>query len=89
MLILFWAYVLCLLHTPHTLLIHPIIIIFFCYLFIIIIFILKRENENILNYKKLQKKIEKNLKTKNVLFCFVVFVRSPAPCDTHFQKYQK
>jgi len=22
---------------------------------------------------------------KNVLFCFIVSVRSPAPCDTHFQ----
>jgi len=55
---------------------------FVIYLFIII-FILKRENENILNYKKL-KKIEKNLKTKNVLFCFVVSVRLPASCDTHF-----
>jgi len=36
----------------------------FCYLFIIIIFILKRENENILNYKKLQKNRKKYKKPK-------------------------
>jgi len=26
---------------------------------------------------------------KNVLFCFIVSVLSPAPRDTHFQKYKK
>jgi len=82
--------VLCLLHAPHTLFKHPYIFVFPLLSFFnstIIIFFLKKRKQKyfkiIKNYKKI---IEKSKKMKNVLFHFIVSVRSPAPCDTHFQK---
>jgi len=49
---------------------------FFCYLSIIFFLLKKRENKNVLNYKNYKKIEKKNLKNENILFCFIVSVRS-------------
>jgi len=56
----FWACVLCLLHAPHTLLMHPIIaILFFTFIFFVINFFSIKEKMKIFwiikNYKKIEK----------------------------------
>jgi len=56
----------------------------------IYLFYLKKQKEQIyLKIIKIAKKIEKNLKDKNVLFYFIVYVQSLAPCDTYFLKIPK
>jgi len=67
-----------------------LLLLFFSLLsfFLLLNFFLKKIEKKNFNYKKLQK-IEKSKKRKMFFFCFIVSVRLPAPCDTHFKKYQK
>ena len=76
--LIFGACVYALLATPPTLLMHSTIVVvfFFYYLFFYYFFFLKRENENILNYIKLQK-IEKSKKWK--IFSFALLCLSGRP----------
>jgi len=71
-------------HAPSFL--NNFILLFIYLLFILFIFIIKKQI-----YLKIIKKLQKNRKSKykNVLFHFIVSVWSLAPCDTYFLKNTK